>query len=173
MYTQRIKCSIYFLSIAALCSFSSCVSAAHPQSHFPIKVVEGTVQMHIALIPVKSYADIGRGYNDYEAALKEYQKHHIPNTIPHEERNTSSHTFFQDPRDTRYRKKSDIPAKKNEAEYFVKEITHGNELRWHIPRDFRIEVIITNPYTETAVYECNNKTFQLKTGKKTLLYFYP
>ena len=105
MYTQRIKCSIYFLSIAALCSFSSCVSAAHPQSHFPIKVVEGTVQMHIALIPVKSYSDTGRGYNDYEAALKEYQKHHIPNTIPQEERNTSSHTFFKDPRDTRYRKK--------------------------------------------------------------------
>lgn len=172
MYTQRIKCSIYFLSIAALCYFSSCVSAAHPQSHFPIKVVEGTVQMHIALIPVKSYADIGRGYNDYEAALKEYQKHHIPNTIPHEERNTSSHTFFQDPRDTRYRKKSDIPAKKNEAEYFVKEITQGNELRWHIPRDFRIEVIITNPYTETAVCGCGTKPFLLKTGEKTLLYFY-
>lgn len=170
MYTQRIKCSIYFLSIAALCYFSSCVSAAHPQSHFPIKVLEGTVQMHIALIPLKSYSDVGRGYDDYQIELRASLG---PKRIPQGDHNTSSHTFLQDPRDTRYRKKSDIPAKKNEAEYFVKEITQGNELRWHIPRDFRIEVIITNPYTETAVYECNNKTFQLKTGKKTLLYFYP
>ena len=169
MYTQRIKCSIYFLSIAALCSFSSCVSAAHHQSHFPIKVLEGTVQMHIALIPLKSYSDVGRGYDDYQTELRDSLG---PKRIPQGDHNTSSHIFHQDPRDTRYRKKSDIPAKKDEAEYFVKEITEGNELRWHIPRDFRIEVTITNPYTETVVCECNNKTFQLKTGEKQLLYFH-
>lgn len=169
---RHIKCSIYLFIIIVLFSFSSCVTIAHPRSYFPIKVLEGTVQMHIALIPTKSYSDVGRGYNDYDETLREYQKRFIPNSIPREERNSSSHIFFQDPRDTRYRKKSDRPAQKNEAAYFVEEITQGNELRWHIPRDFEIEVTMSNPHSETAICECSNKTFYLEPGKKKVLYFY-
>ena len=165
MHTQRIKCSIYLLSIAALCCFFSCASGAHRQSYFPIRVLEGTVQMHIALLPIKSYSNPGRGHNDYEAALRSYQKHFIPDSIPIQERNNASPLFFCDPR-------SDGEAKKNEAEYFIKELTQGNELRWHIPRDFKIKVTINNPYREAALCECSNRVFQLKKNEKKVLYFY-
>ena len=90
--------------------------------------------MHIALLPIKSYSNPGRGHND-------------------------------DPR-------SDGEAKKNEAEYFIKELTQGNELRWHIPRDFKIKVTINIPYREAALCECSNRVFQLKKNEKKILYFY-
>lgn len=156
-----------------LCFFSSCVSTDRHTAHFPIKVKEGAVRMQVTLIPLTSYSDVGRGYHAYERAVRTYQKVFFPKTIPVQEEHTVSPIIFSDPRDTRYKESGEIPAKRNEVECVVTEITEGNALQWYIPRNFKAEVTIINPYVQTALCECSNKIFYLKQNEKKVLYVYP